>query len=70
MAAARTLLLRTVRSGLACHGTAASDGGEDKRACRVLLFDTSSYHYRARRRGQADIEKRIKEICETRVRYG
>jgi putative transposase len=41
-----------------------------RRACRVLLFDTSSYHYRARRRGQADIEKRIKEICETRVRYG
>ena len=41
-----------------------------RRACRVLLFDTSSYHYRARRRGQADIEKRIREICETRVRYG
>ncbi len=41
-----------------------------RRACRVLLFDTSSYHDKARRRGQADLEKRIKEICETRVRYG
>ncbi len=41
-----------------------------RRACRVLLFDTSSYHYKSRRTGQAAIEHRIKEICETRVRYG
>jgi putative transposase len=41
-----------------------------RRACQVLLVDTSTYHYRPRRRGQADLEKRIKEICETRVRYG
>ena len=41
-----------------------------RRACRVLLVDTSTYHYKPHRRGQADIEKRIKEICETRVRYG
>ena len=41
-----------------------------RRACRVLLVDTSTYHYKPRRRGQADIEKRIKEICETRIRYG
>jgi putative transposase len=41
-----------------------------RRACRVLLVDTSTYHYKPRRRGQADLEKRIKEICETRVRYG
>ena len=33
-------------------------------------MDTSTYHYKAHRRGQADLEKRIKEICETRVRYG
>lgn len=33
-------------------------------------MDTSTYHYKSRRRGQADLEKRIKEICETRVRYG
>ena len=41
-----------------------------RRACRVLMFDTSSYHYVSRRPGQAVLEKRIKEICQTRVRYG
>ncbi len=41
-----------------------------RRACRVLLVDTSTYHYRSRRTGQAGLEKRIREICETRVRYG
>ena len=41
-----------------------------RRACRVLLVNTSTYHYKPRRRGQADLEKRIKEICETRARYG
>jgi putative transposase len=41
-----------------------------RRACRVLVVDTSAYHYKSRRRGQADLEKRIKEIAETRMRYG
>jgi len=41
-----------------------------RRACRVLLVDTSTYHYKPHRRGQADLEKRIKEIAETRMRYG
>ena len=41
-----------------------------RRACGVLEFDTSTYHYKARRRDQAGIEARIKDICETRVRYG
>ena len=41
-----------------------------RRACRALRFDTSSYHYKSRRTGQAALERRIKEICETRVRYG
>jgi len=36
----------------------------------VFLFDTSTYHYRSRRSGQAELEHRIKEICQTRVRYG
>ena len=34
------------------------------------LIDTSTYHYKSRRAGQADLELRIKEICATRVRYG
>jgi putative transposase len=41
-----------------------------RRTCRVLQVDTSTYHYKSRRPGQAILEKRIKEICQTRVRYG
>lgn len=41
-----------------------------RRACRVFLVDTSTYHYRSRRPGQAALKKRIREICQTRVRYG
>jgi putative transposase len=40
-----------------------------RRACRTLEFDTSTYHYKTRRRDQADIEARIRDICQTRVRY-
>jgi putative transposase len=38
-----------------------------RRACRVFLVDTSTYHYKSRRPGQAGIEGRIKEICQTRA---
>jgi putative transposase len=41
-----------------------------RRACRVLQVDTSTYHYKSRRRRRAPLEQRIKEICQTRVRYG
>lgn len=41
-----------------------------RRACRVLSIDTSTYHYKSRRCGQADLEQRIKEIAETRMHYG
>jgi transposase InsO family protein len=41
-----------------------------RRACRVLEVDTSTYHYKSRRREQAGLEARIREICQTRVRYG
>ncbi len=44
--------------------------GSAKRACSVLLFDISSYHYKSRRTGQAALEKRGKEMCEAGVRYG
>ena len=40
------------------------------RACRVLLVDTFTYHYKSRRAGRAGLEQRIKEICQTRVRHG
>ena len=35
-----------------------------------ILLDTSTYHYKSRRPGQAALEPRIREICQTRVRYG
>jgi len=41
-----------------------------RRACRALPVERSSYHYRSRRPEQAPLKKRIKEIAETRVRYG
>ena len=41
-----------------------------RRACEVLRIDRSLYTYRARRGDQAALKQRIKQICETRVRYG
>ena len=41
-----------------------------RRTCRVFLVDTSTYHYKSRPPGQAALEQRINEICQTRVRYG
>ena len=43
-----------------------------RRACDVLRFQKSSYFYRAvhHRPSQAAPKKRIKEIAQTRVRYG
>jgi putative transposase len=41
-----------------------------RRACQTLRAERSSYHYTSCRPDQAAIKKRIKEICETRVRYG
>ena len=36
----------------------------------MLLAQRSSYHYRPHGDDQADLKKRIREIAETRVRYG
>jgi putative transposase len=41
-----------------------------RRACQALPVDRSTYHYRSKRTGQAVMIKRIREIAETRVRYG
>jgi putative transposase len=41
-----------------------------RRACRALPVERSTYHYRSRRAGQAELIERIKEIAATRVRYG
>jgi putative transposase len=39
-------------------------------ASGAMGFDRSTFHYKSRRTDQAAVAKRIKEICETRVRYG
>lgn len=36
----------------------------------AIGFDRSMFYYKSRRTDQAALEKQIKEICETRVRYG
>ena len=41
-----------------------------RRACAVLVAGRSTYHYASRRPAQAVLSKRIREIAETRVRYG
>ncbi len=41
-----------------------------RRACSVLQAERSSYHYKSRRPDRAALKTRIKDIAETRVRYG
>jgi putative transposase len=41
-----------------------------RRAGSVLNFERSTYHYKSCRPSQAGLRKRIREIAETRVRYG
>jgi putative transposase len=41
-----------------------------RRACKVLPVDTSTYHYKSHRTDPAMLKKRIRDICETHVRYG
>lgn len=41
-----------------------------RRACSALKVGRSLYTYKSRRGDQADLKTRIKEITETRVRYG
>lgn len=45
-------------------------GVSERRACMALLVNRSSCQYRSRRSGQVALKTRIKEICETRVRFG
>ncbi|WP_429771131.1 IS3 family transposase [Aurantiacibacter flavus] len=62
--------LRPDRKRELVDGMLADWGVSIRRACRALPFDTSSYHYQSRRTDPAFLKKRIKEICETHVRYG
>lgn len=62
--------MRPARKPALVDGVRSDWGVSIRRACRVLEMDTSTYHYKSRRREQAGIEARIREICETRVCYG
>ena len=42
----------------------------ERRACRVLKAPRSTQQYKSRRDDQADLKQRIREIAQTRVRYG
>ncbi|MBB4398886.1 putative transposase [Bradyrhizobium sp. ERR14] len=41
-----------------------------RRACSALRIDRALYVYKSKRGDQAALKGRIKDICETRVRYG
>lgn len=41
-----------------------------RRACSTLKIDRALYVYKSKRGEQADLKARIKEIAETRMRYG
>ena len=41
-----------------------------RRACAALKIDRSLYVYKSKRSEQAELKLRIKDICQTRVRYG
>jgi putative transposase len=49
-----------------CSSCAVSIG----QACGAIGFDRLTFHYQSRRTDRAAVTKRIREICETRVRYG
>ncbi len=42
----------------------------DRQACRAVQLSQSVWHYRSRRDGQESLRLRIREIANTRVRYG
>lgn len=41
-----------------------------RKACNALRIDRSLYTYKSKRGDQAALKQRIKEGCETRVRFG
>ena len=41
-----------------------------RRACKVVAFSESVYHYKSKRTPDTALRQRIKEIAATRMRYG
>jgi len=42
----------------------------ERRACEAIAFERSSHRYRSHRRDDGALRMRIREIAETRIRYG
>lgn len=42
----------------------------ERRACRVVQLNRSTWHYKSQRDEQVALKQRIREIVETRTRYG
>ena len=47
-----------------------STSGPSSHKGGTLRFDTAALHHTSRRAVQAAVDRRIKKICKTRVRYG
>jgi putative transposase len=62
--------LRPVRKRKLVDEVRGEWGVSIRRACRVLLVDTSTYHYKSRRAGHAGLEQPIKYVrpaCATAI---
>ena len=57
--------MRALVDGLCCDWAVSI-----RRACGALRLERSTYHYQSRRSAPAALLERIREICQTRVRYG
>lgn len=57
--------MRALVDGLCCDWAVSI-----RRACGALRMERSTYHYQSRRSDPAALKERIREICQTRVRYG
>ena len=42
----------------------------ERRACRAFAFGRASHRYKSRRDPEVDLRMRLKELAESRVRYG
>ena len=57
--------MRALVDGLRCDWAVSI-----RRACGALQMERSTYHYQSRRSDPAALLERIREIRQTRVRYG
>ena len=45
-------------------------GVSERKACGIVMVARSTIHYEVKKREDRAVRKRIREIAETRVRYG